>query len=252
MSKARHTQPSAPIAAPAVESTTPAVDLEALRSAYAAAVDARTAAAAAKSARLRAFAQQRDAASAAALKAADVALQAAEADARLLGETLADAEAGQAEAQRLARLAATAELRQRAAEGARALAEPARRVDLCLDALRQAMSELHCAGGAVHEDVAHAIDGLGLSEDHTIDLRCLLLPRAAARGPAATTAFAGMVRSVVSGTDADLSEYIVVNQFGRTGGRLASAMLADAELIASRLGVTLQPLSAKTQKDAAQ
>ncbi len=239
MTKARQTP--TPPAELVVE---PVPDAESIKDAYDAAVAARTAAAATKQAALRAFAADRSLTNIKALKAADAALSAAESDARVLGEVLADAEANQAETNRLARLAATADLRQRAAESARALIVPAKRVDQCLDDLRQAMDDLRRAAGGVHEDVAAAIDGLALSEDHTIDLRVLLLPRAAARGPATTAAFAGIVRTVVAATDADLSEHVSINMFGRSGSTVARAVLADSQLIASRLGVTLAPLQA--------
>ena len=250
MRKAQHsTHVAEPVVEPIVQ---PVVDLDALRSAFAAAVEARTAAAAAKQAALKAFTVQRDATTGQAFKAADTALTAAEGDARLLGEALADAEADQVEVDRLARLTATADLRRGAAEAARALVYPAKRVDDAVDALRQAMDDLRRVAGGAHDLVAEAIDGLGLGEQHVIDLRVLLLPRAAARGPAAVAGIAAIVKAVTTSTDADLSQYVEVNPSARTGGTLARAMLADAALVEARLGVKLPPLPTKTKKDASQ
>ena len=148
------------------------------------------------------------------------------------------------ETDRLARLAATADLRLRAASSARDLAVLGRLVDEAGEALRDAIAALRRAATVVHDDVAAAIGELHGHGDALDDLRALLLGRASAAGPEAASSYAGLVRGIVNATGADLSMWVDVNGFARTGGSLASALLADAKLISSRLGVTLPALPA--------
>ncbi len=230
--KAKTTEPVAPDAI---------ADLASVAGAYQAAVAQRTAANDAKQRAIHAFALKQNAATASTLKEANAALANAEEDARMLGEVLEATEARQQEVDRLARLAATRDLREGCARKAEQLAVFGKQVEAAHNAFHAAIADLRRAADGLYEDVGLAINELSLHEEARADLRALLLPRAAAQGPNAAAAYAGMLKGLVNATGADMSLWLEVHE-ARTGGSLAAALLADARLLASRLGVELPSL----------
>jgi len=219
------------------------VDLASVAAAHAVAVAQRTEAHYAKQRAIHAFALKQNAITASALKQANAALADAEADVCLLSDVLESTEARQKEVDRLARMDATRSLREDCARKAVELAAFGKQVEAAHDVYKAAIGDLRRHADGLYEDVGRAINELSLHEEARTDLRALLLPRAAAQGPSTSAAYAGMLKGLVNATGADLSLWLELHQ-ARTGGGLAQALLADAAMIGSRLGVEL-PASTK-------
>lgn len=135
----------------------------------------------------------------------------------------------------------TIEQRRGAVQAITDLVQLAAPVDRAVADLIAALRNLRAEAGNARTLVGEALQAMYPDPIRMLDMQDIVIARAGTGGPEASSAIAAILYTVAEVSGAKLDGHLAFNEFNRGTGTMTKALQACATVIASRLGVQVQP-----------